>query len=112
MRYLMLFTVEPSSGVPSAADRSALDAKVGAWWEEHVRAGRILGGERLQPASTATTVRLDGPTPLVLDGPFVESKETIGGYALIDVPDLDVALARARTWPASPVVELRPVAES
>lgn len=73
---------------------------------------KILYSERLEDPSTSTTVRHDfwGRTePVVTDGPFMESKEQVGGYACIEVPDLDEALRMARTWPGKGKVEVRPV---
>jgi hypothetical protein len=67
---------------------------------------KLLGGEALEPTPTATTVRGGEVT----DGPFVETKEALGGYYLLDAPDLDTALAAARTVPARfGGVEVRPV---
>ncbi len=67
---------------------------------------KLVGGEALQGTSTATTVRGSEVT----DGPFVETKEALGGYYLIDAPDLDTALAVAKTVPARfGGVEVRPV---
>ena len=67
---------------------------------------KLLGGEALQPTATATSVRGGEVT----DGPFVETKEALGGYYLIDAPDLDTALAVARRCPARfGGVEVRPV---
>jgi hypothetical protein len=86
-------------------------ARVGKWWEEHAHAGRILEGHQLQPASTATTVRHQNGKKLVTDGPFIEAKERIGGYAIIDVPGLDEALDLAKTWPAGGTVEVRPLVD-
>jgi len=62
------------------------------------------------PSDTATTLRLDRGEPLVTDGPFVEGKEVVSGYAEIEVADLDEALRVAKSWPACPVVEIRPLA--
>ena len=58
---------------------------------------------------TATTVRLDGAEAVITDGPFVEGKEVVSGYAEIEVADLDVALRMVKTWPGCPVVEIRPL---
>ena len=58
---------------------------------------------------TATTVRLDRGEPVIIDGPFVEGKEVVSGYAEIEVADLDEALQMVKTWPACPVVEIRPL---
>ena len=67
---------------------------------------KILGGNALQPTSTATTVRND----VVTDGPFIESKEALGGYYLIEANDLDQALAVAKLCPANAGgVEVRPI---
>jgi len=67
---------------------------------------KLLGGDALQPATTATSLRGSDVT----DGPFVETKEVLGGYYLVDAPDLDTALAVARTVPARfGGVEVRPV---
>ncbi len=68
---------------------------------------KLLGGEALQPTTTATTVRGGSE---VTDGPFVETKEALGGYYVIDAPDLDTALAVAKLCPARfGGVEVRPV---
>ena len=80
-----------------------------AFGEKHGAA--LRGGEALRETSTATTIRSrPGGEPLVTDGPFVETKEALGGYYLIDAPDLDTALAVAKTCPARfGGVEVRPV---
>ena len=73
-----------------------------------------LGGEQLQPAATATTVRVEGGQTLTTDGPFVETKEALGGFYLIDVPSLDEALEFAAAIPAARfggAVEVRPIVE-
>jgi hypothetical protein len=68
--------------------------------------GSMIGGNALQPTATATTVRGD----VVTDGPFAETKEALGGYYLIDAPDLDVALRIGQACPAPfGGVEVRPV---
>ncbi len=107
MRYVLMFVGDSSQGEPEGA----VMEQVGQWWEAHSRSGEIVGGERLHPASRSTTVRHEGATPTVLDGPFAETKEEIGGFAVIEVPDLDAALGLAKTWPGSPAVEIRPVWE-
>jgi len=71
----------------------------------------LVGSNRLRPTSAATTIRtVDGQTK-VLDGPFAETKEHLGGYYLIDVPDLDAALDWAKRCPAAlyGTVEVRPI---
>jgi hypothetical protein len=74
-------------------------------------AGVLRGGNRLQPVSSATTVRAANGKPAVLDGPFAETKEQLGGYYLIDVPDLDAALSWASRCPGAVhgAIEVRPL---
>jgi hypothetical protein len=68
--------------------------------------GKVVGGEALQPTTTATSIRGD----VVTDGPFVETKEALGGFYLIEADDLDQALAIAKLTPAPyGGVEVRPV---
>ena len=75
------------------------------------RAGaNVVGGEALQPSSTASTVRRGDGDALVTDGPFADTKEALGGFYVIEAPDLDVALRLAKICPANNV-EVRPVLE-
>jgi len=73
-------------------------------------AGILAGGAGLEPPHTATSLRILDGTRLVQDGPFAETKEQLGGFFLIDVPDLDTALEWAARYPAGPGggVEIRP----
>ena len=85
--------------------------RVGKWFEEHTKSGKIVGGEELQGPSTATTIRRKNGKVTVTDGPFIESKEVIGGFAIVEVKDLDEALDMAKTWPGGSLVEVRPVVD-
>jgi hypothetical protein len=82
-----------------------------AYSEALKQAGALKGSNRLQPTSTATTVRSLNGKSQVLDGPYAETKEQLGGYFLIEVPDLDAALSWAARCPGSQhgVVEVRPI---
>ncbi|MGA7413562.1 MAG: YciI family protein [Bryobacteraceae bacterium] len=82
-----------------------------AYGEALKQAGVLKGSNRLQPSTTATTVRLSNGKPQVLDGPFADSKEQVGGYYLIDAADLDAALSWAARCPGAGhgVVEVRPI---
>ena len=71
-----------------------------AYTEALTKAGVLKGKNRLQPISSATTVRVVDGKSQVLDGPYVDSKEQLGGYYLIDVPDLDAAISWAARCPA------------
>jgi hypothetical protein len=73
---------------------------------------RILGGEALERSSTASTVKQrEGAEPLVTDGPFIETKEALGGFYLIEARDLDQALELAKICPSGNV-EVRPVMDT
>jgi hypothetical protein len=74
----------------------------------------VIGGEQLQPLETATTVRVENGQALLTDGPFIEAKEHLGGYYVVDADDLDVALEIAARIPAARMggaVEVRPLVE-
>jgi hypothetical protein len=73
-------------------------------------AGVFVGGAGLQPPETATTLKLSDGDRLVQDGPFADTKEQLGGYFIINAPDLDAALDWAARIPAAPgsVIEVRP----
>ena len=75
--------------------------------------GQFLGAGPLQPVATATSLRIRDGKRLVTDGPFAETREQLGGYFLIDAPDLDAALAIAAQVPAAKkgTVEIRPLIE-
>jgi hypothetical protein len=92
----------------SPEEREQVYDRVRQWFADHADKFRS-GNSKLQPAHTATTVRLDGAAPIVTDGPFMEGKEVISGFSEIEVADLDEALRMVRTWPACPIVEIRPV---
>jgi hypothetical protein len=96
----------------SEPDQAALYARIGAWWGEHSATGAILDGYELQPPSTATTIRRsEEGNVTVTDGPFLEAKEMIAGYGILEVPDLDAAIRLASGWPAPDVLEIRPIVE-
>ncbi len=110
MKYVMLLVGDEMGDMSDPAVAQMYQA-CGQWWGEHTQAGHIVGGHQLQPARTATTVqRVNGKT-VVTDGPFMEAKEAIGGYGILEVPDLDAAIALAATWPMDTKVEIRPIIE-
>lgn len=112
MRYVLLFAGDQSAfNTMTPADMQAMYGQIGEWWGKHSAAGVITGGEQLQPPNTATTVRHDNGSTAVTDGPYIESKEQIGGFALVNVDNLDQALELAKTWPAKGTVEVRPLAD-
>ena len=82
-----------------------------AYTESMKKAGVYLGGNRLKPTTSATTVRASNGKTSVSDGPFAETKEQLGGYYLIDAPDADAALSWAARCPgaAQGAIEVRPI---
>jgi hypothetical protein len=113
MKYVLLFggTMEGVDQLEGTAREEALAAyeESKKWFQKYGQAGKVLGGEELQGPSTATTVSRKNGKVTVTDGPFIESKEVIGGYALIEVSDLDEALVMAKAWPGP--VEIRPIVD-
>lgn len=83
---------------------------LGKWWGELEKKGVLKSGAELSHGRTATTIRRVNGAMKVSDGPFIESKEHVGGFAMIEVPDLDAAIAVAKSWPGGDV-EVRPVVE-
>ena len=84
-----------------------------AYTEEMSNGGVMLGGDALHPTSSATTVRVKNGETITTDGPFAETREQLGGYYLIDVPDLDAAIHWAAKMPNAnrASIEVRPVME-
>ena len=112
MQYILLIHAnEAGHAAASEADMARVVAAYGAYTQALTQAGVLQGANRLQPTSAATTVRVvDGKTQ-VLDGPYVETREQLGGYYLIDVPDLDAALSWAARCPGASMgsIEVRPI---
>lgn len=112
MQYvLMLYVNEAGWPKLTRAEQDQGIAAYTAYTEALTKAGVLKGAGRLQPSSTATTVRIAGGKPQVLDGPFADSKEQLGGYYVIDVGDLDAALSWAARCPAAGhgTIEVRPM---
>jgi hypothetical protein len=112
MQFMMLHYVPPSESADVDAIRAAAEGALwGAYTSALIEAGVLVGGNALQPAHTATTVRVRGDARDVEDGPYAASKEQLGGYYVIEVPDLDAALLWAARNPAAAMgaVEVRPV---
>lgn len=113
MQYLMQF-LDTASRFAHRNDPEKAPAYWGAWGSyinTLVESGLMVSGAGLQPPETATTVRVRNGERIVQDGPFAEAKEMLGGFCIIDVPTLDVALEWAARCPAaeSGSVEVRPV---
>jgi hypothetical protein len=112
MKYTIL-AYENESDFSARADGARKDAYMGAYkayTQALTEAGVMVGGAGLQPPPVATTVRVRNGKRQVQDGPYAEAKEQLGGYYVIDVPDLDTALEWAARCPAASTgaVEVRP----
>jgi hypothetical protein len=81
------------------------------WWTELRASGKVTAGAQLAPPRTAMTVSWRGQDPIVTDGPYVEAKETVGGFGILDVDSAEEALEIVSSWPTKVGIriELRPV---
>jgi hypothetical protein len=103
MKYLMLVCIDPANAAPPDADPTA-------WIDEVERRGVRVTGNQLCAPSDATTVRVRGGETLITDGPYVETKEFIGGFDILECADLDEAIEIASKHPVASfgMLELRP----
>ncbi len=112
MQYLlMLYSDETHWPKMSPAEQQQGAAAYAAYTEALKKAGIFVGSNRLQPTRVSTTVKVANGKNQVLDGPYADSKEQLGGYFLIDVPDLDAAISWAARCPGAShgTVEVRPI---
>jgi hypothetical protein len=114
MKYLLLIYGN-EAGMLAASKETVgqMMAAYGAYTEAVKKAGIYVGSNRLRPTESGTTVRVANGKTEVLDGPYAETKEQLGGYYMIDVPDLDAALSWATRCPGAShgAIEVRPVWE-
>ena len=112
MQYLLLiYGNEAGFKTASKEDTERMYAAYGAYTQAMQAAGVMVAADRLQPSTAASTVRVRNDKTEVLDGPYAETKEQLGGYYLIEVPDLDAALTWAARCPGAShgAMEVRPV---
>jgi hypothetical protein len=113
MKYLLQIYSDGAMAEFERVSADEQDAIVGEYRAIGQSAG-VIGGQQLQPVETATTVRVEGGQVLLSDGPFVEAKEHLGGFYLVEADELDAALEIAARIPAARMggaVEVRPVVE-
>jgi hypothetical protein len=109
MKYaFLIYTDESTDLQPGQAGYDDMMAGYGRFSEEVTAKGAMRGGERLRPATTATTVRIRDGRQMVTDGPFAETREQLGGFFLLECRDLDEAVSLAAKLPGA---ELRPIWE-
>jgi len=112
MKYVMLILNTEAVAQLTEAEQEAWGSEIMAWYEKHGGTGSIVGmGHQLQPADTARTVRATGVT----DGPFMETKEVLGGFSVLEAATYDEAVDLTKSWPGVDrgliTIELRPVVE-
>jgi hypothetical protein len=116
MRYMFLiYSREIDMAELSPADAEQLRQAHWAVMDETRERGILFGAEPLQPTATATTIRIMDGRPVILDGPFAETKEQLAGYYILDCRDLDEAILWAGKIPTAckggeGCVEIRPIA--
>jgi len=112
MKYLLLiYGNEKAAGTMTPDAMKQMHSAYGAYTAALRDSGTYVAGEALQPATTATSIRGAGTAAKVIDGPFAETREQLGGFYMINVPDLDAAIQWARRCPGTEhgTVEVRPV---
>jgi hypothetical protein len=107
-QYVLMLLEDESWEKQSKDEMKRAYAAINAWVDDLRKKGIMKGGEELQSKRTATTVRRKNGAMSVTEGPFIESKEHVGGFMMIEVPDLDAAIAIAKSWPGGDV-EVRPI---
>ena len=110
MDYMFLINVDETQGPPGDPAAEGFEEMMAGWFAYNqmlVDGGHFVAGASLQPSSTATVVH--NATGTVTDGPYVETKEQIGGFYVVSARDLDEALELAAKMPAPAAVEVRPV---
>jgi hypothetical protein len=119
VKYVMLICGDPDAWEGTSPEIAAAAMKeTYAWFEKWQAAGKIAnGGEQLQPPRTARTARGGGDgQPVITDGPYLELKEVVAGFIVLEADDLDDAMAVASSWPGLAYgpdvsVEVRPVVQ-
>lgn len=114
MRYLLLiYTDGTSTRDTGQAERDTMMTEYWEFTRSITESGEFVGGEALQPADVATTVRVRNDETLTTDGPFAETREILGGYYLVDCKDLDRAIDLASRIPdvRTGSIEIRPIRE-
>ena len=112
MKYLcLIYDEEKKMGAMSKTDLDAMFGEYGAFTESITKSGHRLGGEALQPVSSATTIRIRNGKMSTTDGPFAETKEQLGGFYLIEARDLNDAIQVASRIPSAKTgsIEVRPI---
>jgi hypothetical protein len=116
MRFMVLRKADTKTEAGVMPSEQLL-SEMGKYMEEMAKAGIVLGGEGLQPSSKGARIRFSGGKPMVIDGPFIEIKELIAGYMMIQVKSREEAIEWMKRWPASDAdgnveIEIRQIYEN
>src|SRR6201987_4306064 len=112
MQYLlMIYQNEAEYAKNDAATSQKMLGEYQAFTQSIIQSGNFKGGDRLQPTTTATTVRVRDGKTLATDGPFAETREQLAGYYMVDAKDLDSAISIAARIPGARIgsIEVRPI---
>jgi len=112
MKYMLLiYSNEKQMATGNQADAEKVLGAYGAYSQAMQKAGVMVGGDRLRPTDASTSVKVANGKTQVLNGPYAESREQLGGYYMIEVPDLDAAISWASRCPGAShgTVEVRPI---
>jgi hypothetical protein len=112
MKYMLLILGdEKQMNAATVVDDTGMSAEYAAYNEAMMKAGVLVGGERLKPTSATTSVRVRDKKAVVLAGPYAETQEQLGGYYIVETPDIDQAIEWARRCPAAQfgTIEVRPI---
>ncbi|MFO1037661.1 MAG: YciI family protein [Geminicoccaceae bacterium] len=112
MQYALLIYVDESAYMGMTPEQQKTGtAAYEAYTAALLEAGAMVGGQRLMPSAAATRVHVAAGSTQVLDGPYAETKEQLGGFYLIEAPDLDAAIKWAARCPGAShgTVEVRPL---
>jgi hypothetical protein len=112
MQYLlMIYQNEAEYAKNDAATSQKMMAEYQTFTQGIIQSGNFKAGDRLQPTTTATTVRVREGKTLTTDGPFAETREQLGGYYLVEAKDLNTAIEIAARIPGARIgsIEVRPI---
>jgi hypothetical protein len=115
MKYMcLIYDDEKAFASLSDADRQSIYGMYRSFSEDIAKAGKYVSGSELAPTHTATTVRVRNGKPQTTDGPFLETREALGGFYIIDAKDLDEAVSIAARIPSarSGAIEVRPLIDN
>ncbi|GAA3556664.1 YciI family protein [Nonomuraea rosea] len=111
MKYLLMIYTNPASQDAIASSHDEVMAEVDALMRELGESGELVGGQALDGPESARTVKVRGGVPAVTDGPFLEAKEYLAGYLIVDCPNVERATEIAARWPDARLcaMEVRPI---